>query len=466
MTDRAPGGPDHSMHEERPDPRSFPDEPAMRVPTVLVLSLLLARPVVAEDPAPAEPQQEQTTEEKLEALEQKVKILERKEELAKEAADAAAPDAVTVTAGKEGFTLRGGGGAYLLRLRGYVQADGRFGDALTDTFLIRRARPILEGSAGKYLDFRLMTDFGQGQATVQDAWLDVKLAPWFKVRAGKMKPPVGLERLQSGADLLFVERAHPTSLVPNRDVGIELHGDVERAHLAWSLGGFNGTVDGGSSDIDTGDSKDLAARIFFTLFKSLGVGVGASGGSNHGTATATGLPTYRTTPQVAFFSYRSGVVADGDRRRVVPQATWYRGRFGGMAEYAISEQEVALGATTAELENRAWQVAGSFALTGDQPSYRGISPRKPFDPEAHAWGALELKLRYTALEVDDAAFPVFADPATAARTATTWSGGITWTMTRNLKAYLDYETTSFEGGAAAGDREDENAVLGRLQVSF
>ena len=432
----------------------------MRVPVACVLSLVLAGPVLGQDEASTSP------EEKLEALEQKVKILERKEELAKEAAEAAAPDAVTVTAGKDGFTVRGAGGAYVLRLRGYVQADARFGDALTDTFLIRRARPILEGSAGKYLDFRLMTDFGQGQATVQDAWLDVKLAPWFKVRAGKMKPPVGLERLQSGADLLFVERAHPTSLVPNRDVGVELHGDVERAHLAWSLGGFNGTVDGGSSDLDTGDSKDVAARVFFTFFKSLGVGVGASGGSNHGTATATGLATYRTTPQVAFFSYRTGVVADGNRQRLVPQATWYRGRFGGMAEYALSRQEVALDASTAELENKAWQVAGSLALTDDPPSYRGISPRKPFDPPTGAWGSLELKLRYTVLEVDADTFPVFADPATAARTATTWSGGFTWTLTRNLKAYLDYETTSFEGGAAAGDREDENAVLGRLQVSF
>lgn len=128
---------------------------------------------------------------------------------------------------------------------------------------------------------------------------------------------------------------------------------------------------------------------------------------------------------------------------------------------------MALGVDTAELESTAWQVAASFAPTDDAPSFRGISPRKPFDPQARAWGALELKLRYTALRVDDAAFPVFADPAVAARTATTWSGGVTWTLTRNLKAYLDYETTSFEGGApASADRQDENAVLGRLQVSF
>jgi sulfate transport system substrate-binding protein len=76
---------------------------------------------------------------------------------------------------------------------------------------------------------------------------------------------------------------------------------------------------------------------------------------------------------------------------------------------------VALGVDTAELESTAWQVAASFAPTDDAPSFRGISPRKPFDPQARAWGALELKLRYTALRVDDAAFPVLD---TGARGAT------------------------------------------------
>ena len=46
-----------------------------------------------------------------------------------------------------------------------------------------------------------------------------------KFRFGKFKPPVGLERLVSDSDMLFVERALPTDLVPNRDVGVQVYGE-------------------------------------------------------------------------------------------------------------------------------------------------------------------------------------------------------------------------------------------------
>ena len=38
--------------------------------------------------------------------------------------------------------------------------------------------------------------------------------------AGKFKVPVGLERLESATDIRFIERGFPTSLVPNRDLGV------------------------------------------------------------------------------------------------------------------------------------------------------------------------------------------------------------------------------------------------------
>ena len=69
MTDRETGGRAPSRHEERPDDRSLPEESPMRVPAVFLMSLVLAAPAAAEDP------EEPSTEEKLEALEQKVKIL-------------------------------------------------------------------------------------------------------------------------------------------------------------------------------------------------------------------------------------------------------------------------------------------------------------------------------------------------------------------------------------------------------
>jgi len=391
----------------------------------------------------------------------------------------------TVTAGRDGFSIRSADNAFQLRLRGYVQLDGRFyqddvAKKGTDTFIIRRARPILEGTIFKIFDFRIMPDFGAGTTVLQDAYVNARFAPGFQVRAGKFKPPVGLERLQSATDLLFVERALPTNLVPNRDLGVQLQGGFGGGggdRLSYALGVFNGVVDAGNGDLDTNNGKDTAGRIVFTPFggtagKGLGVGLAASTGNQNGTTASTGLPSYKTGGQLTFFSYRSDgtavgtTLADGRRERLSPQLYWYGGPFGLLAEYVRSSQEVRRGVTSAKLENDAWQVAGSFVLFGGEPSYRGVDPKNPFDSAQHHWGALELAARYNRLEVDDKAFPLFANPASAASRASAWAVGLNWYLTKGVRFMLDYEQTRFQGGAPTGDRPDEKVILDRIQVSF
>ena len=445
---------------------------------LLLAAALWAQPGTAETPP-------KSLEERLEELDQKVRILERKAEIEKDAAAEKAKTAGAATASaKDGFTLRSPDGAFVVKLRGYVQADGRFfsddsARPVADTFLLRRVRPIVEGTLYKNFDFRIMTDFGAGTATVQDAYLDARFHPAFKVRAGKFKEPFGLERLQSGADLLFVERALPTNLVPNRDVGIQLHGDLFKGRASYQLGVFNGVADGGSSDGDVDDSKDVVARLSFQPFitgtsaaKNLTFAVAASSGSPTGTAAAPALPSYRTPGQQVFFSYRSDgsvagtTIASGDRRRFSPQLSYYSGAFGLLAEWVRASQEVTRGAVAAELDSEAWQVAVSWVI-GGSASFKGASVKNGFDPAGHFWGAFELKARLSGQEVDAAAFPIFADPARSASSAEAWAVGLNWAFNRSVKWLLDYEATTFERGAAGGgDRPDEKVVIARFQVSF
>ncbi len=432
-------------------------------------------------PAPAAPSPSDA--QRLEELEQKVRILERREEVNAEA-DKAKGRALA-TAGKDGFSLRSADGDFVLRLRGYVQLDGRYFEddprPASDTFLVRRARPILEGTLYGRFDFRIMPDFGGGQTVLEDAYLDARFTPALQLRAGKYKPPVGLERLQSATDILFVERALPTNLVPNRDVGVMLHGDLP-AGMSYSLGAFNGVPDGAVGDLDTNDGKDVAARLFFEPGKGgsgplagLGVGIAASTGNESGTAASPNLPTYKTGGQANLFAFRSDgtaagtAVAAGRHTRLSPQLTWYAGPFGVLAEYVESRQRVARGAVSADIPADAWQVAFSYVL-GGKASYRGALPDHPFDPAAHRFGAVELAARYNELTVGDAAFPLFANPASSARQARAWAVGANWYLNRGVKWMLDYEQTTFRGGAASGnlggDRPDEKALLGRFQVSF
>ena len=464
-----------SFRELTGPPEERAPETAMRTTPFMLCCLALALPA-----AQAQEPQSQNVDEKLEELDQKIRVLDRKIELDKEAAADKAKTAGQATAGKDGFSLKSADGNFVLKLRGYTQLDGRFFQSddqrpATDTFTLRRVRPILEGTLYKIFDFRIMSDFGGGQTVLQDAYLEGRFSPAFKVRAGKFKPPVGLERLQSATELLFVERAFPTNLVPNRDLGVQVAGDLAGGAATYAVGIFNGVLDGGSADGDTNDDKDYAARLFFQPFlkgggplKNLGFGIAGSTGDQEGTVASPNLPAFRTPGQQTFFSYRADgtapntVIAGGRRTRFSPQAYLYSGPFGLLAEYVTSKQAVQRAGVSRDLEHKAWQVAASWVLSGGEPTYKSVNPKQVFDPAAGTWGAFEIAARYHRQELDDATFPAFANPASSASAAEAWAVGFNWYLNKNLRLLFDYEDTRFEGGAAAGDREDEKVFFSRF----
>ena len=386
-------------------------------------------------------------------------------------------DPPKLTAGAEGFVLQSSSGDYRLQLRGYVHFDGRFfssdaGLLATDTFLLRRVRPIFAGTVGRHFEFQIMPDFGMGTTVLQDAWLDVNYSPKARVRVGKFKSPVGLERLQSSTALAFVERAYPTALVPNRDVGVMLHGNLAGGVVAYAAGVFNGAPDGGSVDLDLADGKDVAGRLFLSPFKrgsgalkDLGFGIAGTTGKQTGA-----LPAYRSGGQVSLLTLVQGITADGTRHRLSPQLSFYSGRFGLMAEYAWSESWVkkASTGTRARFSGEAWQATATFTLTGEKASFSGVRPSEAFEPGQGKWGALELAGRVNGIEIGTEAFQEgIVDPTKSVRKAFAWTVGLNWILSRNIKQVVNFERTTFTGGAAGGaDRPAENAFFIRTQVSF
>jgi phosphate-selective porin OprO/OprP len=124
-------------------------------------------------------------------------------------------------------------------------------------------------------------------------------------------------------------------------------------------------------------------------------------------------------------------------------------------------------AATGKVPVKAWQVAGSFALTGEDASYRSVTPKHPIDPKGRGFGAVELVARYSKLNVDSAAaYPTFASASKSAREAKEWGVGINWYLERGIKVAVNYSQTKYLGGAAAGNRADEHAILTRFQLAF
>lgn len=383
---------------------------------------------------------------------------------------------------RDGFHL--GTPGFQLRLRSVIQADGRayLDQALqpSDTFLIRRARLYIEGSVGDFLDYRLMPDFAGGQVQLFDAWVTLRPWPWLQLRAGKFKTPFGLERLQLEQNLVFTERGLTSNLAPDRDVGVLLMGELWDRTLRWAAGVIDGAPDGGSVDIDDGFGKDYVARLFAqplrplhrAVVAELGIGLAATYGHENGTPSSPGLLPMRSDGQLVFFTWRndpkalSVTVAAGERWRVTPQLYWYVGPIALLAEYVWSSTAVVDGDARARVNNQAWNIELSGMITGEHPTYEGMSPRRPFSVKRRQLGALEVGVRVDELRVDPAVFPRFADPATSARRAFSWTLQLNWYLTMNVRFALMYTRTSFDGGAAAGDRPTEDALLGRLQMSF
>jgi len=406
-----------------------------------------------------------------------------------EATADAEPSPPSLTAGyRDGFFLASKDQAYELKIGGLLHADSRWfvdnGPASgVDQFTIRRARLDVRGTIASRFGFQLTPDFAGSKLVLLDAFVDAEVTPWLSIRAGKFKTPVGIERLQNAPGLLFIERSLVDNLMPNRDVGVQLAGEFGGGTLAYELAVLNGVPDGSSGDEDVNDAVDIAARVFarpyvtsmYSPLRGAGFGVAGTWGREQGTPASSELPSLETSGRSTFFRYASDSpatavgtsIADGDRWRVSPQASWYEGRFGMLSEYVVSSQQVALGAARGWVTNDAWQMRASWVLTGEKASPHGLVPDAPFDFGGGRWGAWETALRWASLDVDGGAFAHgFADPSVSARHADAIATAINWYLNRHVALYFNYEHTMFGGGAAGGDRANEDVFLMRMQLVF
>jgi phosphate-selective porin OprO/OprP len=381
------------------------------------------------------------------------------------------------SAGPDGFAIESATGDFRLRIGLLVQADGRFAaedsdQQVVDTFAFRRLRPYLRGQISRRFVFYFNPDVAGGTVVVQDAYVDTVFSPSFRLRAGKGKTPFGLERLHSASNLLFFSRALPTALAPNRDLGIQVLGDLSGGLVSYLAGVMNGVPDGGSADLDINDGKDVSGRLIVRPFTKLttsplrGLGVAIAGSNGRQTGPGA-LPVFRTPSlEQPYFSY-DGASADGVRTRYSPQAFFYYKAFGGLAEYVHTKTPIRKDLVRELIAHRAWQVAGSFVLTGElaTDAGAGVRPRANFDFGRGHRGAFQIAARYHTLEVDERALVLGLAAAGSSRKAEAWTVGLNWYLTVNVRYTFNFERTVFDDGVE-GARKAENAFVFRTQVNF
>ncbi|HVM32901.1 MAG TPA: porin [bacterium] len=299
------------------------------------------------------------------------------------------------------------------------------------------------------------------------AYVYVKFDKALEFQAGKFTNALSLEGLQPSADLPFVESSMLANLIPDKDIGAMISGEVD--HWAdYALEVANGEQDNESSATGPGkaaqDFKAVTARVFLTPFKHShdeglkGLGLGLAGildnEVNQDNAPWQKLET--SFGGNAFMTYNGSVVARGDFYHWDAQGYYYNGPFGFLGEYVQSIQTVGVpGKPSVQLTNIGWLAEATFVL-GGEAGYEGVKVDQPFDPARGQWGAFEFAARLHSNLIDVNSFtvgfpydPLGGSLGQGAEVATAYGLGVNWWLDNHFKWMIDAERTEFSGGNLA-----------------
>jgi phosphate-selective porin OprO/OprP len=427
-----------------------------------------------------------------------------------------------VTAGSNGFEIQSGDHQFDLHLKGLLQEDDREflspagnGASPGDGLDLRRARIIFDGTLWGAYFFRIEPEFGARlggaggtitTATLANAYFNVNYWEPLQFQIGRFKGPVGYERSQLVANNIWIENGLTQNLTAQYDQAFLAHGDIDHGLFSYGAGVMEGVRDNANSDFQgiVDNNYDFVGDLYLNPFQQsgnkalqgLGFGVAGSIGNRGDVKTAANAPlaTYYTPGQTNILTYNTTNASgqsvteseDGPGYRVAPVIYYYYGPLGIYADYAVSGiralrtvggSGAGTGSRTSTLENDAWQVVGSYVITGENADYaHGVKPRTDFSLENHTWGAFQLVARYGEMTFDDHYFNSTGS-ATGVGGAFASQGprvvhdigvGLNWYLNVNIKAQIQYDNTSYTGGRwpVTPTDEDQNSFLTQMQLAF
>lgn len=427
-----------------------------------------------------------------------------------------AQQATTVSLNNGRPTFSSGDGQFTASLRGVLQLDGAihdqddpgplgsdfrrgsFGDTvendrardMSDGFNFRRVRLGIEGKAFGDFEYNFLYDFG-GSGTeeggkISAAWLQYNglgIAN-AKLRIGAFPPPTSLEDAASNASSLFSERPAPAELVRglaggDGRTGIGLYTNGERWTAAAVItGNLIGTQ---TFDEQTG----FVGRVTWTPYKRpdslIHLGFNANlilSPAATGPDVPGGAPTnirLRERPELRVDPVRlvdtNNIDADGVTSYGLELGGQYKNLYV-QAEYfdiAVERRASAL----PDPDFSGWYIQGSWVLTGETRRYNaaggfdGPRPAKPFSLKDGQWGAWELGVRYSVLDLNYRENDLPALGSIRGGEQDIFSVGLNWYLNNGVTVTWSYRDISVDrtspGGTAFGGAAPATPALG-IQV--
>jgi phosphate-selective porin OprO and OprP len=378
--------------------------------------------------------------------------------------------------------------------------------SLADGVDARRARIGVLGKFFNDWNYALVYDFGGStDATpatgINNAYVSYNgLRPYVAFDLGYLDVPFTLDEATSSNDIMFIERAEVQNTVtnlaanePRSAFGVRSNDDRYWAGV-YLTGPQAGATHAGTNSQQIGGTARFTYQVAQGSNYSLHLGAdgeyvfqpranGAAAAAVTSTVTFSDRPELRVDPTA--FLNTGQIPAKNAGAYGVEAAAGYESFFFQGEYYRIFVDQSGLSPTAPkpELTFDGGYAEASWTVTGESRryipgtgAYSGIVPAQPLSLKDGGWGALELALRYSYLNLDDHNRPGVAPTVTGGifgGRATGYAVGVNWYPNSNVRFMLDYihedvrklPVAAGPGGSPSGGVRIDAVAL-RSQVAF
>lgn len=327
---------------------------------------------------------------------------------------------------------------------------------------IRRARFYISGQVYNNIKFKFQMDFAGDQAVIKDAYIRLTKIPVVgNLQVGNFKDPFGLVFLTSSKYLTEMERPLGNVFDNDRDLGFMMFNQHLQKRLSWYAGYFYPSSNSGKY---VGSKYNLVFRLTGLPVYKVEQGytilhLGASFSHQYHDNTEV---TYRLRPEAHLAPKYLNVVMDkiADVNIFNSEFLFIRGSLSLESEYTVSYVNPSSKSTLTNSSYifKAYYGTLSWFITGEHKNYVPskttfaiIKPKKNFGKDG-GLGAVEVSLRYSNIDLDDANLN--------GGQMSSITGGVNWYLNPATKVAFNYVYTDVKNLGKA------NIIQMRFQVVF
>lgn len=359
----------------------------------------------------------------------------------------------------DALSYRSDDGNFTIRMGGRIQFDAAsYDDDLTpmqDGSEIRRLRLKVGGSIYKDWKYSFAYDeAAEKDFRIKGAYIGYNGFKGWNLKLGNLQQPFSLEELTSSKHITFMERSLVNTFSPSYTLGFT----ANTWGKDWSatVGVFEDSIADRNQNNDGGNA--IAARLTYQPIKNKKMRLHLGAATVYQNIDSTQTISFSSRPESHYTDAKlvsTGTLTGIDSKSLYGlEAALIAGPWSLQGEYVKAKLD---SDDNSDSDFDGWYTQASWFVTGEKRRYSTKNGAFTSIKPKSKYGAIELAVRYSDLNLEDGAVTGGEEQNTTL--------GVNWYINEYVKTMINYVDVNAEPNRN-GDNEDADVVQLRLQAWF